>query len=96
VGGIGTPDGLLDAPLGPLAYRAIVECKTVHADTTVNSARLEEPARFRESYHAQYALLVGRVEVETAIADLVRTGAATKLPDRDGIVLCRPPRDHMA
>jgi hypothetical protein len=211
VGGIGTPDGLLDAPLGPLAYRAIVECKTAHADTTVNAPRLEEPARFREAYHAQYALLVGpafavdgvfesemkshavsvwsvtdvvnalhlgvdplecrelfaagvvedrlaelawarehgtekrlaviaaslhktawnaqkalvgrveaadapsltvdaalmlvdtalqeanatggasRVEVETVIADLVRSGAATKLSDRDGIVLCRPP-----
>ncbi len=211
VGGIGTPDGLLDAPLGPLAYRAIVECKTAHADTTVNAPRLEEPARFREAYHAQYALLVGpsfavdnvfesemknhavsvwsvndvvnalhlgvdplecrdlfaagvvedrladlawtrdhgaqkrlaviasllhetawnaqkalvgrvdaadapalttdaalmlvdtalqeahgtggasRAEVETAMSDLVRSGAATKLPDREGIVLCRPP-----
>jgi len=211
VGGIGTPDGLLDAPLGPLAYRAILECKTAHADTTVNTPRLEEPARFRDAYHAQYALIVGpafavdtvfegemknhgvsvwsvndvvhalhlgvdplecrelfapgvvedrladlawarehgaekrlaviasllhttawnaqkalvgrveaadapaltvdsalllvdtalqeahatggasRAEVETAIADLVRSGAATKLPDRAGIVLCRPP-----
>lgn len=27
-GGIGAPDGLLEAPLGPLAFRAIVECKT--------------------------------------------------------------------
>ena len=211
VGGIGMPDGLLDAPLGPLAYRAIVECKTAHADTTVNAPQLEEPARFREPYHAQYALLVGpafgvdgvfesemtnhavsvwsvndvvnalrlgvdplecrelfaagivedrltdlawsrehgrekrlaviasllhetawnaqkalvgrveaadapaltvdaalmlvdtalqqanatggasRAEVETAIADLIRSGAATRLPDRDGIVLSRPP-----
>ncbi|MEA2721491.1 MAG: hypothetical protein QOJ39_3355, partial [Candidatus Eremiobacteraeota bacterium] len=59
VGGIGAPDGLLDAPLGPLAYRTVVECKTAHADTTVNAPRLEEPARFREAYHAQYAILVG-------------------------------------
>jgi hypothetical protein len=59
VGGIGTPDGLLDAPLGPLAYRAILECKTAHADTTVNAPRLEEPARFRDAYHAEYAVLVG-------------------------------------
>ena len=211
VGGIGTPDGLLDAPLGPLAYRAIIECKTAHADTTVNAPRLEEPARFRDTYHAQYAILVGpafsvdgvfesemkthavsvwsvndvvtalrlgvdllecrelfaggvvedrltdlawarehgaekrlavitsllhktawnaqkalvgrvsaqdapaltvdaalmlidtalqeakatggasRTEVETAIADLIRSGTATKLADRDGVVLCRPP-----
>jgi hypothetical protein len=27
-GGIGAPDGVLEAPLGPLAFRAIVECKT--------------------------------------------------------------------
>jgi hypothetical protein len=59
VGGIGAPDGLLDAPLGPLAYRTVVECKTAHADTTVNTPQLEEPARFREAYHAQYAILVG-------------------------------------
>jgi len=32
-----------------------------------------------------------RGEVETAMSDLVRSGAATKLPDREGIVLCRPP-----
>lgn len=59
VGGIGMPDGILDAPLGPLAYRAILECKTAHADTTVNAPQLDEPARFRDSYEAQYAVLVG-------------------------------------
>jgi hypothetical protein len=211
VGGIGTPDGLLDAPLGPLAYRAVVECKTAHAETIVPAPHLDEPARFRDGYHAQYAILVGpafsvdavfenemknhavsvwsvndvvnalhlaidplecrelfaagvvedrltdlawarahgtekrlaviasllhetawkaqqalvgrvdakdapaltvdgalllidtalqtkgatggasRAEVETALADLVRTGAATRLTDRDGVVLCRPP-----
>jgi hypothetical protein len=32
-----------------------------------------------------------RSEVETAIADLIRSGAATKLSDRDGVVICRPP-----
>ncbi|MEA2719105.1 MAG: hypothetical protein QOJ39_969, partial [Candidatus Eremiobacteraeota bacterium] len=31
-----------------------------------------------------------RAEVETAIADLVRSGAAIKLADRDGIVISRP------
>ncbi|MBV8299018.1 MAG: hypothetical protein JO083_05700 [Candidatus Eremiobacteraeota bacterium] len=59
VGGNGAPDGLLDAPLGPLAYRAVLECKTAHAYTTVLDPRLEEPARFREPYNAQYAILVG-------------------------------------
>jgi hypothetical protein len=28
IGGRGAPDGTLDAPLGPLAYRAMLECKT--------------------------------------------------------------------
>ncbi len=45
--GNGAPDGLLDAPLGLLAYRAILECKTAHADTTVLDPRLEEPALSR-------------------------------------------------
>jgi hypothetical protein len=57
LGGIGAPDGLLDAPLGPLAYRAVLECKAAHANTTVLDPRLEEPGRFREPYHAQYATL---------------------------------------
>jgi Restriction endonuclease len=59
VGGIGAPDGILDAPLGPLAYRAIVECKTATPKATVAAPRLEEPAKFRDAYGAQFAVLVG-------------------------------------
>ncbi len=59
VGGIGAPDGILDAPLGPFAYRAIVECKTAAPDAAVSAPRLEEPAKFRDAYGAQFALLVG-------------------------------------
>ncbi len=32
-----------------------------------------------------------RAEVETAIADLVRAGIASHVPDRDGVVMIRPP-----
>jgi hypothetical protein len=59
VGGIGAPDGILHAPLGPFAYRAIVECKTASPHAAVTAPRLEEPAKFRDAYGAQYALLVG-------------------------------------
>ena len=37
-----------------------------------------------------------RAEVETAMADLVRTGAAIKLIDRDGIVISRPPEKSVS
>jgi hypothetical protein len=58
-GGIGAPDGVLEAPLGPLAFRTIVECKTAQPGGTVNAPRLEEPAKFRDAYKAQFAVLVG-------------------------------------
>ena len=32
VGGYGAPDGYLDAPLGPLAYRVMLECKTAQRE----------------------------------------------------------------
>ena len=32
-----------------------------------------------------------RAEVETAIADLLRAGIASYVPDRDGVVMIRPP-----
>jgi hypothetical protein len=66
IGGIGTPDGILDAPLGPFAYRAIVECKTASPDAAVTAPRLEEPAKFRDAYGAQYALLVGPAFAQNA------------------------------
>ena len=58
-GGTGAPDGILEAPLGLLAFRAIVECKTAQPGATVNAPRLEEPAKFRGAYKAEFAVLVG-------------------------------------
>jgi hypothetical protein len=59
VGGYNEPDGTLDAPLGPLAYRTILECKSAPASGVVGLPRPEEPAKFRDSYHADFAVIVG-------------------------------------
>jgi len=59
VGGMYAPDGILDAPLGPLAYRAVVECKSTPHAKIVQQARPEEAAKFRESANADFAVLVG-------------------------------------
>ena len=42
IGGNAAPDGYLDAPLGPLAYRAMVECKTGSANGFVTQPNIAE------------------------------------------------------
>jgi hypothetical protein len=59
VGGNAAPDGYLDAPLGPLAYRVMVECKTGSANGFVTQPNVAEAAKYRETYGAAYCLLVG-------------------------------------
>jgi hypothetical protein len=77
-GGIGAPDGVLEAPLGPLAFRAIVECKTAQPGATVNAPRLEEPAKFRDAYKAQFAILVGpAVSVDSGFESEMQTHAVS-------------------
>jgi len=57
IGGNAMPDGTLDAPLGPLGYRAILECKTSHSGVAEN-VWPAEPAKFREPHGATAAVLV--------------------------------------
>jgi hypothetical protein len=59
VGGMYAPDGILDAPLGPLAYRAVLECKSAPNVKFVSQPRPEEAAKFRASSNAEFAVLVG-------------------------------------
>jgi hypothetical protein len=59
LGGLYAPDGILDAPLGPLAYRAVVECKSTPNVKFVSQPRPEEAAKFRASTNADFTLLVG-------------------------------------
>ena len=61
VGGLAEPDGKLEAPLGPLSYSVILECKSTPTAEIVRNAQPEEPARFRDAVGAEYALLVGPV-----------------------------------
>ncbi|MEA2720305.1 MAG: hypothetical protein QOJ39_2169, partial [Candidatus Eremiobacteraeota bacterium] len=51
------PDGTLDAPLGPLGYRAILECKTARSGIAENVPPAE-PAKFRKRYAATAAVIV--------------------------------------
>jgi hypothetical protein len=59
VGGMYAPDGILDAPLGPLAYRAVLECKSAPNVKFVSQPRAEEAAKFRDASKADFAVLVG-------------------------------------
>lgn len=58
LGGQKMPDGYADAPLGPLAYRAMIECKS--AGEGVNDPDVFEAAKFKEPYRAKYCALVAR------------------------------------
>ncbi|MBV8298957.1 MAG: hypothetical protein JO083_05385 [Candidatus Eremiobacteraeota bacterium] len=53
------PDGLLDAPLGALGYRVVLECKTAVPGKGVGLPNAAEPARYREPYGAERCALVG-------------------------------------
>jgi hypothetical protein len=61
IGGLYAPDGILDAPLGPLAYRAVLECKSTPHVKFVSQPRPEEAAKFRKASNADFAVLVGPV-----------------------------------
>lgn len=57
IGGNDAPDGYVDAILGPLGYRSMIECKTSKRD--MQRPDIYEAAKYREQYHAQYAAIVG-------------------------------------
>ncbi|HTD36413.1 MAG TPA: hypothetical protein VK669_02770 [Candidatus Limnocylindrales bacterium] len=59
LGGNVAPDGYIDAPLGPLSYRVILECKTGPNKGSVAIPNPAEPARYREPYGAQACAIVG-------------------------------------
>jgi len=59
VGGNAAPDGYIDAPLGPLGYRVVLECKTGRFRGAVSVPNVSEPARYRDTYGAQACALVG-------------------------------------
>jgi hypothetical protein len=58
IGGQGAPDGVLEAPLGRLAYRVMLECKT-SSGTIVPNPDAAEAAKWRESYGGDYSIIIG-------------------------------------
>ncbi len=57
LGGNKAPDGTLDAQLGPLGYRAMLECK--HGAGVVTQPDAAEAAKWSDQYGARYRTLVG-------------------------------------
>ncbi|HEY0382508.1 MAG TPA: hypothetical protein VGC72_09940 [Candidatus Elarobacter sp.] len=57
IGGHAAPDGYIDAPLGQLGYRSMLECKTSH-DSDVRTPYAAEAAKYKEAYGAQYCSLI--------------------------------------
>jgi hypothetical protein len=58
IGGQGAPDGVLEAPLGRLAYRVMLECKT-SSGAAVPHPDVAEAAKWRESYDGDYSMIIG-------------------------------------
>ena len=74
LGGIGRPDGILEAPLGPLSFRAVIECKTVSSGKGVGIPQADEPARFRDLAGAEFAVLIGpSFKDQVSLHDELRT-----------------------
>jgi hypothetical protein len=61
LGGNPQPDGVIDAPLGILGYRVVLECKSTPLNAAVGLPNVEEPARYRRTHGAQAAALIGPV-----------------------------------
>jgi hypothetical protein len=59
VGGYAAPDGYMDAPLGVLGYRVILECKTATRRAGVYQPNVAEPARYRAAYAADASAIIG-------------------------------------
>lgn len=57
LGGHKAPDGYVDACLGPLGYRSMLECKT--GDVVVPHPDVAEAAKWIDQYGAQFNALVG-------------------------------------
>ncbi len=58
IGGHGAPDSMIDAPLGPLAYRVQVECKRAKIHWVLDPDPAEA-AHYRERLGAKYSAMVG-------------------------------------
>jgi len=77
-GGIGAPDGIIEAPLGPLAFPRDRRMQDGAAGGTVNAPRLEEPAKFRDAYKARFAVFAGpALSVDSVFESEMQTHAVS-------------------
>lgn len=74
VGGNGQPDGYADAPLGPMAYRIMIECKLSADIGDSHSAAAAEAAKFKQTYGGSRCMLVApSYQGEVTFADELQT-----------------------
>jgi len=59
IGGERNPDGVIDAPLGPKAYRSMIECKTSVKGLVQGSGFVTEAIKYKDEYHADYCAVIG-------------------------------------
>jgi hypothetical protein len=59
IGGELNPDGVIDAPLGPKAYRSMIECKTSVKGLVQGSEFVTEAIKYKDEYHADYCAVIG-------------------------------------
>ena len=59
IGGEMNPDGVIVAPLGPKAYRSIVECKTSVKGLVPGTEFVTEAIKHKDEYKADYCIVVG-------------------------------------
>jgi hypothetical protein len=58
LGGVGAPDGYVDALLGELRYRVMIECKLSRDKNISKQSAVAEAAKYRDAYRADYCVLV--------------------------------------
>ncbi len=89
------PDGIADAQLGPLAYRALLECKT--GKRVVSQPDAAEAAKFVPAFCADFALLIGPdFTDETELIQELQTHEVTALTVADLSTLLSLPRTALS
>ncbi len=85
IGGHAAPDGYIDAPLGQLGYRSMLECKTSH-DSDVRTPYAAEAAKYKDAYGAQYcSLIVPSFGGDILLSEELKKHDTTSAPERSTI-----------
>lgn len=96
VGGNHAPDGYADAPLGPLGYRVMIECKTAKKGGYVTDPSVYEAAKYKDAYGAQCCMLIGPAFGEsTEIDNELKTHGVSLWTTEDLVEALNAPLDPL-